>query len=368
MQWMYKFDFGTGAPGQEHIKINAETLYNPDLGYGFHSLSNVSALNRAGEEALRGDFIIPLNAAFQVDVIDGLYTLHLLMGDAWFDTETSIRGTEGQMLLDGKRIPAGHFERFSITVPAVQGKIVLTFSGRAPRINAMEVAPAPHACNLFLAGDSTVTNQPADGYPYAGWGQMLPAYIKADATVSNYARSGRSSKSFITEGLLEQIREKMKPHDYMLIQFGHNDQKRDEERHTEPFSTYKEFLKKYVDVCREKQATPILVTPVHRRYFDSKGLLEDTHGDYITAVRELAEEENIPLVDLATLSLECFNQLGPEGTKSVFMWGRPGEFLLFPQGVMDNTHFQERGAARLADMVVGGLKALGLQPLSLFLR
>ena len=115
-----------------------------------------------------------------------------------------------------------------------------------------------------------------------------------------------------------------------------------------------------------KQATPILVTPVHRRYFDSKGLLEDTHGDYITAVRELAEEENIPLVDLAALSLECFNQLGPEGTKSVFM-GRPGEFLLFPQGVMDNTHFK-RGAARLADMVVGGLKALGLQPLSLFLR
>ncbi|MCV4232303.1 rhamnogalacturonan acetylesterase [Virgibacillus sp. LDC1] len=368
MQCRYKFDFGTEAPGHEHTKITAETLYSPELGFGFHSLSHLSAVNRAGEKALMRDFVIPLHAAFQVDVIDGLYTLHLLIGDAWFDTETSIRGTEGQMLLDGKRIPAGHFERFSVTVPAVQGKIVLTFSGRAPRINALEVAPAPHACHVFLAGDSTVTNQPADGYPYAGWGQMLPAYIKADAAVSNYARSGRSSKSFITEGILEQISEKMKPHDYMLIQFGHNDQKRDEERYTEPFSTYKDSLKKYVDVCREKQATPILVTPVHRRYFDSKGLLEDTHGDYIMAVRELADEERIPLIDLAALSLEYFNQLGPEGTKSVFMWGRPGEFLLFPQGVTDNTHFQERGAARLADMVARRLKALGLQPLSLFLR
>ncbi|MEC0308155.1 rhamnogalacturonan acetylesterase [Paenibacillus lautus] len=368
MQCRYKFDFGTEAPGHEHTKITAETLYSPELGFGFHSLSHLSAVNRAGEKALMRDFVIPLHAAFQVDVIDGLYTLHLLIGDAWFDTETSIRGTEGQMLLDGKRIPAGHFERFSVTVPAVQGKIVLTFSGRAPRINALEVAPAPHACHVFLAGDSTVTNQPADGYPYAGWGQMLPAYIKADAAVSNYARSGRSSKSFITEGILEQITEKMKPHDYMLIQFGHNDQKRDEERYTEPFSTYKDSLKKYVDVCREKQATPILVTPVHRRYFDSKGLLEDTHGDYITAVRELADEERISLIDLAALSLEYFNQLGPEGTKSVFMWGRPGEFLLFPQGVTDNTHFQERGAARLADMVARRLKALGLQPLSLFLR
>lgn len=368
MQNMYKFHFDTEPPGHEHIKITAETLYSPELGYGFHSLSNVSAVNRAGEEALTSDFIIPLNAAYQVDLADGLYTLHLLMGDAWFDTETSIRGTEGQMLLDGKLIPAGHFERYSMTVPAVQGKIVLYFSGRAPRINVLEVLPAPHACQVFLAGDSTVTNQPADGYPYAGWGQMLPAFIKADAAVSNYARSGRSSKSFIAEGILEQIREKMKPHDYMLIQFGHNDQKRDEGRYTEPNSTYREFLRRYVDVCREKQATPILVTPVHRRCFDGKRRLEDTHGDYITAVRELAAEEQVPLVDLAALSLEYFNRLGPEGTKSVFMWGRPGEFLRFPQGVMDNTHFQQRGAAQLADMVVGALKSLGLQPLSLFLR
>lgn len=365
---MYKFDFGTEAPSHEYIKITAETLYRPELGYGFHALSPLSAVNRWGEQTLSGDFVIPLNAAFQIDVPDGLYTLYLLIGDAWFETETSIRGNEGQMLLDGLRTLGGHFERFSVTVPAVHGKIILAFSGRAPRINAMEVAASPHACHLFLAGDSTVTNQPADGFPYAGWGQRLSSHIKADAAVSNCALSGRSSKSFIAEGALDRIRAKMKPHDYMLIQFGHNDQKRDEERHTAPFSTYKEHLKIYIDVCREKQATPILITPVHRRYYDDNGTLTDTHGDYITAVRELAREEGVPLVDLAALSLEYFNRLGPEGTKSVFMWGAPGEFLLFPQGVTDNTHFQQRGAAALAELVVGALKALGLQPLSLYLR
>lgn len=365
---MYKFDFGTETPCHDHIKITAETLYSPELGYGFHSLSPLSAVNRLGEQTLSGDFVIPLNATFQIDVPDGLYTLHLLIGDAWFDTETSIRGTEGQMLLDGLRTQGGHFERYSVTVPAVQGAIMLSFSGRAPRINAMEVAASPHACHLFLAGDSTVSNQPAGGFPYTGWGQMLPSHIKADAAVSNYARSGRSSKSFIAEGLLDPIREKLKPHDYMLIQFGHNDQKRDEERYTEPFTTYKEFLKIYIDVCREKQATPILLTPVHRRYFDCNGRLKDTHGDYITAVRELAVEEQVPLVDLAALSLDYFNRLGPDGTKSVFMWGAPGEFLLFPQGVMDNTHFQQRGAVNVAELVIGALKGLGLQPLSLYLR
>ncbi|GIO90880.1 rhamnogalacturonan acetylesterase [Paenibacillus lactis] len=365
----YAFDFGTGEPALGYVKIMSDTLYEPERGYGFLSASGLTGIRREGETGLGADFVIPLEAAFRVDVPkDGLYTLRLTIGDPWFATETTVKGTDGQMLLYQLRTPPGYMERFSVTLPAVEGRIVLYFSGRAPRLNGLELAPALDACTLFIAGDSTVANQPADGYPYAGWGQMLPAWMKQDAAVINAAASGRSSKSFVDEGRLDRIWTCMRPGDYLLIQFGHNDQKSDPSRYTEPFSTYKEHLRMYIDGCRERKAVPILVTSVHRRFFDDNGRLKDTHGDYVTAVRELAQEEQVPLVDLAAISMGLFNELGPEGTRSIFMWGAPGEWMNFPLGVSDNTHFQERGALRLAELVAEGLKSLALQPLSLFLR
>lgn len=368
MQHSFKFDFGAKkSPAEGYIKVTADSWYNDKSGFGFTSATSLSEIIRDEESGLRRDSLIPVHASFQIDVPDGNYRIDLLVGDARFQTETSIKGAEGQLLLNSLRTPAGHFERYSVAVASEQGKIVLMFSGRAPRINAMEVAQV-QSSSIYIAGDSTVTNQPAEVYPYAGWGQMLPLYIKADLVVRNYALSGRSSRSFMTEGVLDQILERMKPHDYLLIQFGHNDQKLDENRYTEPFTTYKEHLKVYIDGCRAKKGVPVLVTPVHRRYFDSEGRLTDTHGDYITAMRQLSDEEQVPLVDLAAMSLELFNKIGPEGTKSVFMWGAPGEFIHFPDGVSDDTHFQERGAIELARLVASGLKELKLDQLNLYLR
>lgn len=199
-------------------------------------------------------------------------------------------------------------------------------------------------------------------------GPVTPAQFKHDVAVDNHAQSGRSSHDFINEGRLSAILERIKPEDFLFIQFGHNDEKPDPERGTDPFTTYKEYLKKYIDAAREAKARPVLITPVHRRYFADDGTLTDTHGDYIIAVRELAEEEDVPLIDLAERACLLFEQAGVEGTKDDFMWVLPGEYVNFPSGVEDNTHFQERGARRLAQQVAEAIRELQLQPLQMYLR
>jgi len=370
MPQQFRFDFGTGTcpPEDGYTKITPNHVYDVSVGYGFTRTERVNAKDRLEPGALRRDFCIPLDTVFQVDVPDGTYKVSVLLGDEIADTDTTIKAGEGRLMVHKQRTQPGHFVRASFSVWVTDGRLKLAFSGMAPRINALDIDTVPQACTIFLAGDSTVTDQPADGYPYAGWGQMLPMFIKADAAVANYALSGRSSLSFIREGVLDTIWSKIKPYDYLLIQFGHNDQKYGEDRYTEPSTTYKETLKIYIDGARERKAIPILVTSVQRRFFEADGTLRDTHGDYLTAVRELAEETGVPLIDLAAQSKTLFEQWGPEGTKALFMWLAPGEFMNFPDGSEDNTHFQQLGGIEVARLVYEALRELKLQPLMLYLR
>lgn len=364
----YQFDFGTGTPEEGYTKITPQNRYEKSVGFGFSNTERVNAKDRKESGPLRRDFCIPLDTSFIVDVPDGIYKVSVLLGDEIAETDTTIKTGEGRLIVHKQRTGPGHFIRTSFSLWVTAGSLKLTFSGLAPRINAMEIEPAPQTCTLFLAGDSTMTDQPSDGYPYAGWGQMFPLFVKADAVVANYALSGRSSKSFIREGILDTIWSKIKPYDYLLVQFGHNDQKYGEERYTEPFTTYKETLKVYIDGARERKAFPILVTSVQRRFFEEDGTLRDTHGDYLTAMRELAAEEDVPLIDLAASSKKLFERLGPEETKALFMWLAPGEFMNFPDGTKDNTHFQQQGGIEVAKLVFEGFKDLSLQPLMLYLR
>lgn len=370
MLQQYRFDFGTGTCGaaEGYTKITDRTLYEPALGYGFLNADRVNAKDREGPAPLKRDFVIPLDASFAVDVPNGTYTVTAVIGDEFTVTDTTIKAGEGRLMLHKLKTSAGQFVSHSFSVWVTDGRLELAFSGLAPRINSLDIVRNDKAVTLFLAGDSTVTDQPASGWPYAGWGQMLPKWVKHDVAVANYALSGRSSKSFISEGQLDKIWERMKPQDYLLIQFGHNDQKPDEARHTDPFTTYKETLKIYIDGARARQAVPVLVTSVQRRFFDGDGRLIDTHGDYLTAMRELAQEENVPLIDLAEKSKALFEKLGPEKTKHVFLWAAPGEYLNHPNGVEDNTHFHELGGILVAELVVEGLKELQLQPLRMYLR
>ncbi|MGO4539945.1 rhamnogalacturonan acetylesterase [Paenibacillus sp. 2TAB19] len=369
MATTYRFDFGIGdspQPGTEYIQILPDTAYTDEQGYGFESCERVSSRDRGEGDRLRSAFCIPLDSAFIVKLPNGLYTITVTMGDAIAPTVTSLKYGVGRMVLNKIVTSAGQYAVHSFTVKVTDGKLRLAFSGVAPRINALDIAEAKQATTIFLAGDSTVTDQ--DVFPYAGWGQMLPLYFKTDVAIDNHAKSGRSSKSFISEGRLKPILDEIKSGDYLWIQFGHNDEKQDEERATEPFGSYKEKLAIYVEEARARGAIPVLITPMHRRKFDSQGRIIDTHGDYLLGMKELAGELDVPLIDLAAKSKTLYEGLGDEPSKALFMWAYPGEFIHFPDGAQDDTHFQELGAIRVAGLVVEGVRELGLAPLNLYLR
>ncbi|NIK80448.1 lysophospholipase L1-like esterase [Paenibacillus castaneae] len=363
----YKFDFGIGdAPASSYIQVLPSTIYSGVSGYGFEPNERISSRNRDTSDRLRGAFCIPLEAVFTVDLPNGCYTVTATIGDAIAPTSTTLKYGVGRIVLHHAVTSAGQYNVHSFTVKVTDGQLKLAFSGVAPRINALQIDEAKQATTIYLAGDSTVTDQ--DTFPYAGWGQMLPLYFKTDVAIDNHAMSGRSSRSFINEGRLAAILEQIKPNDYLWIQFGHNDEKPDAERATEPFGSFKEMLSVYVKESIARGAKPVLITPVHRRKFDGEGRIIDTHGDYLLGMKELAEELEVPLLDLAAKSKALYEQLGDEPSKALFMWAYPGEFISFPEGVQDDTHFQELGGIQIAGLVAEGVRELDLSPLYLYLR
>ena len=207
--------------------------------------------------------------------------------------------------------------------------------------------------SLFLIGDSTMAEKPVlPENPERGWGQLLGGYFHSELSVHNHAVNGRSSKSFRDEGRWEKVLGQLKKGDFVLIQFGHNDQKPDVARHTDPFTTYTQQLKEYVIETQSVGAYPILATSVVRRRFDDQGKLKPTHGDYPQAVRQLARELRIPCLDMTKASAELLTRLGPKRSKALFLWTLPGEYARFPEGNEDNTHFNALGATRMCDLVV----------------
>jgi lysophospholipase L1-like esterase len=205
-----------------------------------------------------------------------------------------------------------------------------------------------------------MSNYDAAQAPRAGWGQMLQEFMKEEVNVYNEASSGRSSKSFIHEGRLAKIAKRLQAGDYLLIQFGHNDSKSDEERYTIPSSSYKSYLKLYIELAKRKKAFPVLITPVQRRSFNELGQFIDTHGSYPTAMRELAKACDVPIIDLGEKSKLLFEKLGPEKTKELFLWIEQGGHINYLDGIQDDTHFSEIGAKKIAKLVIEGIKEQNL--------
>ena len=207
---------------------------------------------------------------------------------------------------------------------------------------------------IFIIGDSTVEdNKP----PFRGWGWALPRYVREGVTVRNCALSGRSSRSFREEGLFQPVEQELSEGDLLLIQFGHNDEK-DDERHTDPETTYKEELWRYCAFALERKAQPVLITPVSRRFFVGGGSMLYTHGEYPRAMRELAAERKVPLIDLKMASRKLYLSLGEEKTAELFVRLKPGENPDFPDGHDDKTHFNEYGADQICRLVAEGLREI----------
>jgi lysophospholipase L1-like esterase len=220
-------------------------------------------------------------------------------------------------------------------------------------------SPAKNRTTIFLAGDSTMSIKETKAYPETGWGMPFVYFWDSTVTVVNRAKNGRSTKTFINEGLWRSIYDEAGEGDYVFIQFGHNDEVPTKKSYT----TKQEFehnLVKFIKESRSKNAIPVLLTPVARRKFDSTGHLEGTHEIYSQIVRDVAAGEKVPLIDVDKKSQALYQQFGPEYSKLLFLQLKAGEHPNYPEGKEDNTHFNELGARLVAEIVLNEIRELKL--------
>ena len=202
--------------------------------------------------------------------------------------------------------------------------------------------------SIFYIGDSTVQFNHIDTYPQTGMSQVLSLFLKPDVQVFPHGKNGRSTKSFLDEGRFEPVRQAMGEGDILLIQFGHNDEKADPARHTEPFGSFQENLRFFICQARARGAFPVLVTPIARRCFDEEGsFLPGSHGDYPRAMEALGEELQVPVARLTRLTEGYLAQLGDVASRPLFVWPR------------DNTHLQYAGAVQMAVFLCRELARFG---------
>jgi lysophospholipase L1-like esterase len=213
---------------------------------------------------------------------------------------------------------------------------------------------------IFMAGDSTMSIKEIRAYPETGWGMPFSYFFDTTVKVDNRAKNGRSTRTFISEGLWDKLISEVKEGDYVFIQFGHNDESKEKtDRYTTP-EEYKANITRFVNETRQKKGKPLLLTPVSRRKF-KEGKQVETHEVYSALVRELAAELNVPLIDLDKKSMELYQQWGEEASKLLFLQLAAGEHPNYPDGKVDNTHFSELGARKIAQLVLAEMKTLNLE-------
>ena len=210
-----------------------------------------------------------------------------------------------------------------------------------------------------MAGDSTMSIKETKAYPETGWGMPFANFWDSSVTVINLAKNGRSTRSFIEEGLWKSICDQAREGDYVLIQFGHNDEVPTKKNYTTE-QEFKNNLIKYVQEVRSKKAIPILITPVARREFDTDGKVKETHP-YAQLVRDVAVSQQVLLIDLDKKSKELLQEFGKENSRWLYNQVKPGEHPNYPEGKEDNTHFNELGARKMAEIVLAEIKAQNIE-------
>ncbi|GHN02324.1 rhamnogalacturonan acetylesterase RhgT [Cytophagales bacterium WSM2-2] len=217
------------------------------------------------------------------------------------------------------------------------------------------IQPGPKKITVYLIGDSTMSIKKTEAYPETGWGMPFTYFFDSTVTIDNRARNGRSTRSFLAEGLWQPVADRLKEGDYVFIQFGHNDESKEKgERYATP-EEYKNNLIKFVNETRAKKANPILLSPVTRRKF-KEGQIQETHKEYSPLVAEVAKQMNVPFLDMDTKSRELLQSWGEEKSKLLFLQLAPGEHPNYPEGKIDNTHFNEMGARLIAQITLNEIK------------
>ncbi len=365
-----KFEFSLGKAQPEFTQITPQATYDSTRGFGFlTSATGADAAETDGASA----------SIFAVDVEEGNYDVTIRFGSPVSATCTTIKAESRRLMIEKVETLPGKYETRAFTVnvrkpaistggmtalngrekgpPAVpdwDDHLTFEINGKRPGVASIEIVPARDAITVFVAGDSTVTDQPHE--PYTGWAQMLPRFFGQGVAVSNQAESGLALFSFEHQKRLEKILSMMKGGDYLFIQFGHNDQK-DKRPGAGPFTTYKTNLEKYIKAVRAKGGIPVLVTPMERRRFERDGQLTPTLADYAEAVRQAGAENGVAVIDLNAMSLKFYAALGPEKSTRAFVFYPANTFPGHSEALADNSHHSSYGAYELARCVVEGIKA-----------
>ncbi|HEX8466159.1 MAG TPA: rhamnogalacturonan acetylesterase [Abditibacterium sp.] len=377
---MKKFDFGSGTAAPGTSLVSPDTLFTEERGYGFEPGATVTAGARGAKTSAQSDFLSSTEPFyFSANLPEGNYNVTVTLGGAEA-SDTTVKAESRRLMLEKIVTKPGEFVTRTFTVNirnstlksglAVRlkdrekglpylhwdNKLTLEFNGPKPSVASVDIAPAPDAITVYLAGDSTVTDQTAE--PWNGWGQMLPRFFKPGVAISNHAESGEALSSFNGERRFQKIFDTLKKGDYLFIQFGHNDMKN--RTSGGGFGAYSTMLREAIAKTRAVDAIPVLLTPMHRRRFDEAGKVVNTLEDYPDAVRKVATDKKVALIDLNAMSAPFYEALGPEKSLKAFVHYPANTFPGQTTELKDNTHFNAYGGYQLAKAVVEGIKSAKL--------
>ncbi len=372
----HKFDFGSSSPEQGHIQV--DNLDQPISGYKTIKSGSTKVVPMTAQ--------IQDHLIFSINVPEGNYRVSLKFAPISGQHTITVKSECRRLVLHNAQLSEENNYTLSFTTAVKTSKLK---SGSAVRLkdreqglwrwddklqveiyadsfalDKVEAIRIDNAPTLFLLGDSTVTDQSSE--PWIGWGQILPLFFTDKIVVSNHACSGLAYSSFKSDKRLEKVLESMKPGDFALLQFGHNDQK-EKGPGIGPWESYTHLTKEFIQAIRRKGAHPILVTSMKRRRFDAQGRQFETLGDYPQATRQCARDQKVPLIDLNLMSGVLYSALGPENSKNAFVHYPANTFRNQDKPLKDDTHFNAYGGHELALCIVEGIKT-SVPEVAIYLR
>lgn len=368
----FSFVFGKTAKNKKNITIHQPLSFSEKTGYGFdfNTTSNVS-FSSDGFSSNKPTY-------FSVAVPEGNYQIEVVMGSTEKASDVTIKAESRRLMLAHFMVEKGHkaTQTFNVNVRNIKidnqtnislkdrekeilnwdNKLTLEFLGEVA-IQSIKITRKDNLTTVYLAGDSTVTDQ--DVEPWASWGQFITNYFDSNIVVANYAYSGSSLSSFKGANRLKKILSEIKKGDYLFVEFGHNDEKIKGEGNG-PWESYSNLLTEFVNSAKEKGAIPVLVTPTQRRFFNENGTLKETHGDFPAAMRAVAQKNNIALIDITKMTTDLYETWGDEPSRKAFVQYPANTFPGQVKALDDNTHFNSFGANEIALCVLKGIRELDI--------
>lgn len=358
----FKFDFTSGKAKKGYTKIDPVNRYTAEKGYGYDLQPTSMGENKP--------------FYFSVLVPDGNYKVTVRLGSKNKAGITTVRGESRRLFIENRPTKQGQIveETFIINKRNTQiseneyvkikprekkklnwdNKLTLEFNGDAPLLETLTIEKVNNIPTIFLCGNSTVVDQ--DNEPWASWGQMIPRFFDKNVCFANYAESGESANTFISAGRLKKALTQMKAGDYIFMEFGHNDQKQ-KGPDKGPYLSFTTSLRTFISEAKARGAHPVLVTPTQRRSFNEEGKIMDTHGEFPNAMKKLAREENVPLIDLNSMTRTLYEAWGVELSTKAFVHYPANTYPGQTQALADNTHFNPYGAYEISKCVIEGMKA-----------